>query len=145
MAVTGRNAIALVLLIAASTSLRTAVAADRPLDVVASVAKALTAGDPSDAMTPFDKSCPNYEKLTRYFSELASAFQVQSEIDPTDEQNTGKQTKLTVNWILTLADLQNNSTERRSGEINVTLEQKSGKWKIINFAPIDLFNPQRAK
>jgi hypothetical protein len=33
-------------------------------------------------------------------------------------------------------------TQRRSGEIHVRLALQDGKWKIVDFSPIDLFNPQ---
>ncbi len=90
----------------------------------------------------FDKSCSNYQKLTEYFQGLA-AFQIENEVDVTDEQDTATDTKLTVNWTLTLTDLGSNSTERRSGDVNIRLLQKDGKWKIVDFSPIDLFNPQQ--
>ncbi len=119
--------------------------ADRTADVRAdlgSIATALSAANPADAMTPFDKSFPDYDKLANYFQGL-NAFQVQNEVDIVDEQDTGTETKLTVDWTLTLTDLGTNSTERRTGEINVRLVSKKGKWKIVDFSPISLFNPQQ--
>ncbi len=119
--------------------------ADRAADVRAQlsyIATALSSGNAADAMSPFDKSFSNYEKLGNYFQGL-NAFQVANEIDVVDEQDTPADTKLTVNWTLTLTDLGTDTAERRTGEINVRLVRKDGKWKIVDFSPISLFNPQQ--
>lgn len=134
-------AAALLLALAAAPLLR----ADRAADVraqISDIATALTAGNPADAMAPFDKSFPNYEKLSNYFQGL-NGFQVDNEVDVIDEQDTDTETKLTVSWTLTLSDLGTDVTERRTGDINVRLVLKDGKWKIVDFSPISLFNPQQ--
>ncbi len=105
------------------------------------VAAALTAGNANDAMTPFMKSYPDYEKLSSYFAGLTSAFQIVSEIDVTGEQDDKIQIEMTVHWALTLTDLQTNYTENRAADVNVKLVRQKGKWKIAGFEPIDLFNP----
>ena len=109
---------------------------------ISSVATALSAGNPADAMAPFDKSFPNYEKLAEYFQGLV-AYNVENEVDVTDEQDTDTDTKLTVSWTLTLTDLGTNSTESHTGDVNIRLLKKDGKWKIVDFSPINFFNPQQ--
>ncbi len=116
---------------------------DRAADAraqISHIATALTSGDPADAMTPFDKSFPDYQKLSDYFQGL-SASQIENEVDVLDEDDTEAETKLTVNWTLTLTDRATSATERRSAEINVRLVPKNGKWKIVGFSPIRIFNP----
>ena len=119
--------------------------ADRAADVracVSYVATALTSGNAADAMTPFDKSFPNYEKLSNYFQGL-SAYQIDNEVNVLDEQDTDTDSKVVVNWTLMLTDLGTDATERRAEEIHVHLALKGGKWKIVDFSPISLFNPQQ--
>lgn len=119
--------------------------ADRAADVRAPlsyIATALTSGNAADAMTPFDKSFLNYQKLSNYFQGL-NAFQIDNELDVIDEQDTDTESKLTVNWTLTINDLATGATERRSGDINVRIVRKGGKWKIVDFSPISLFDPQQ--
>lgn len=119
--------------------------ADRTADMralISYIATALTAANPADAMTPFDKSFADYEKLSNYFQGL-NAFQVQNEVNIVDEQDTDTETKLTVDWTMTLTDLGSNSTEQRSAEIHVRLVPKKGKWAIVDFSPIGIFNPQQ--
>ena len=125
--------------------------ADRAADVraqVAYVASALGNGNPSDALGPFDKAYKDYGKLKDYFQALTTGFEVTSEVEILDEQDEEGETKLLVNWTLTLTnpraatDLNASSSERRSMDVNIRLVPKKGKWKIIDLSPIDIFNPQ---
>jgi hypothetical protein len=122
--------------------------ADRPEDIRAQlvyVASALSGGNPSDALGPFDKSCKDYGKLRDYFLGLTQAYQVASEVEVTDEDDRETETKLQVNWRLTLTDPGTNISTQRSADIKLTLAQKDGKWKIVDLSPADFFNPQRVK
>jgi hypothetical protein len=105
------------------------------------IAVALSAGDPSNAMEPFDKSFNGYQKLSDYFNALTNAYQVASEVEVTDEQDAPDGIKLSVRWTLHLTDAGKN-TENRSADLTLQWVQKKGKWKITNLAPLDLFNPQ---
>ena len=110
-------------------------------EAISYVAAALTTGNTADAMTPFDKSCPNYDKLRSYFAGLTSAFQVVSEIEITGEQGDKQQMELSVHWALTLSDRQANYTQNRAADIDVKLNRLKGKWKIVSLEPIEFFNP----
>lgn len=109
---------------------------------ISHIADALSSGDPGDAMKPFDKSFPDYGKLRGYFQAL-SGFQIESEIEFIDEEDTENESKVTIDWALTFTDPASNATERREGEINLRLVRQGDKWKIIAFSPITLFNPQK--
>jgi len=124
--------------------------ADRGADVraqVTYVASALGNGNPSDALGPFDKSYKDYGKLRDYFQALTTGFDVTSEVEILDEQDEEGETKLLVNWTLTLSssraasNLTAATSERRSANINIRLVPQKGKWKIVDFSPIDIFNP----
>jgi hypothetical protein len=118
---------------------------DRAPSVLATinhVATALTGDNASDAMMPFDKSFPKYAKLRDCFSGLTDSSQLVNEVDLVDEQDSGTQSNLTLEWTVTLTNKTTLQTERRSGEIHARLKLEDGKWKIVDFSPIDLFNPQ---
>jgi hypothetical protein len=106
------------------------------------VAAGLSAGNPAQAMSAFDKSYANYDKLSGYFGGLTNAYQIVNEIDVVDETDSPGDTKVTVHWIITLSDQATSFSNRREGDINVRLISKDGKWRIVEFAPIDIFNPQ---
>jgi hypothetical protein len=109
---------------------------------VSDVAMALTAGNPAEAMEPFDKSFNDYAKLRDYFSALTAAYDLGSEVEVVDEQDTGNEVKLTARWTLTLTEQQTHSARNRTAEISMRLVRKNGKWKILEFSPISLFDPQ---
>ncbi len=137
----------LILLLAGTLPLRADRAADARAQITY-VASALSNGNPSDALGPFDKSYKDYGKLKDYFQALTNGFEVTSEVEILDEQDEETETKMLVNWTLTLSnsraasDLTASSSERRSSDVNVRLALKKGKWKIIDLSPIDIFNPQ---
>lgn len=107
------------------------------------IATGLTAGNPADAMSPFDKSYADYDKLSNYFGGLTGAFQIVNEVDVIDEQDSATETKAVVHWTITLSDLGSNYTGRRAGDIHVRLVLKDRKWKILDFSPIEIFDPQQ--
>jgi len=117
--------------------------ADRADDVrtqISHIATSLTAGNVTDAMVPFDKSYGNYDQLKNDFLGLTS-FQIENEIDVTDEQDTDTGANLTVTWMITLTDRSTNQTEHRTADLEVRLVLKNRKWKIVGFTPIDIFSP----
>ena len=142
MAATGlsrRAAVALLMMIAAGSPLY----GDRAADIrtqIGTIATSLALGNASEALSPFDKSYASYEKLSEYFQGL-TAFQIENEVDVTDEEGAEDSAKITIMWTLTLTDLTTNRTDRRTAEINARLVMKGGKWKIVEFAPISIFNP----
>jgi|GEM_PF-1228008 len=121
---------------------------DRAADMrseIGQVATALTAGNPAEAIAPFDKSFANYQKLRDDFEGLTNAFQLVNEVDVVDERDTENETELTLNWTITMTDPATNYTESRSAELSVRLARNGRKWKIVDLSPIGLFNPQQQR
>jgi hypothetical protein len=139
MAAIGRSLLVCSLALAAA-----GLGAELPRAQVSHIASALTAGNAVDAMSPFDKSFTDYEKLRGYFSGLTSAFQLTSQLEVTEEQDSDDQATLTLEWTLTLADPQTGYATNRNATIHARLVPKNGKWKIVEFSPIELFDPRRA-
>lgn len=108
---------------------------------VASVAEALSSGDAAEAMTHFSKSLRDYDKLRRRFEGLA-AFQVENQLNFTDEEDSESSVALTITWDITLTDLGTDTSIRRTGEIHAKVARENSKWRIVEFAPLDIFNPQ---
>ena len=142
MAATARNLVRLAII----TLLAPAARPDQAQDIrarISQIATALTAGNPEEAMIPFDKSYPDYAKLSSYFAGLTSAFQVENEVSLTDEEDTPTESKVAIDWSLTLTDLGTNATIQRTATVMAKLARKGPEWKIIAFAPIEIFNPQQ--
>jgi hypothetical protein len=137
-------AVCLVGLAALSLGTGPVAAADASSDAraqVAAVAEALSSGDAADAMTHFSKSLPDYDKVRRYFEGL-SAFQVENQLNFTDEEDSDTSVGLTITWDITLTDLGSDRSRRRTGEIHVKLAPTDSKWRIVEFTPLDIFNPE---
>jgi hypothetical protein len=65
-----------------------------------------------------------------------------SQLEITEEQDSSEEATLTLDWTLTLTDAQTGYTTNRNATINVRLAPKGGKWKIVEFSPIELFDPR---
>ena len=119
--------------------------ADRPGDVraqVTYVATALASGNPTDALNPFDKAMPDYDKLSEYFAALTSSYDVVSEIEIGDEDDQEKETTVKAAWTLQTSDRVNGSNIRRTFDVTINLKSAKGKWIIFHFTPVEMFNPQ---
>jgi hypothetical protein len=108
---------------------------------ITAVAAALSSGDAAAAMSHFSKSLPDYTTVRRYFEGL-SAFQVENQLKITDEEGSDKDFTLTITWDITLTDFGTDRSRRRSGDIHVKLAPVGSKWRIVEFTPVDIFNPQ---
>jgi hypothetical protein len=106
------------------------------------VATALSDGDAVSAMNAFDRSYPNCDRLQGYFAGLVDAYQIANEADVADQEVSGGEVRLTLDWSLTLTNRTNQTITRRSAEIHARLRPKKRNWSIVDFAPIDLFDPQ---
>lgn len=139
-----RSFLCLAALLLVAVPLRSGTASDASAAArqqVAAVAEALSSGDASEAMTHFAKTVLDYEKIRRSFEGLAD-FQVENQLDYTDEEDADTSVTLTVTWDITLTDLGSDHSRRRTGEIHVKVALVDSKWRIVEFAPLDIFNPQ---
>ena len=136
MAVIARSSVLCLLLAAV------ALAANTPRQQVGHVALALTSREPADAMTPFDKSFADYDKLRGYFGGLTAAFEVTNQLEITEEQDSEDEATITVEWALTLANAENGYSQNRKATVHIRLVPQKGQWKIVEFSPVELFNPQ---
>jgi len=137
MAATGPRLAAVFLLSAALSAAQPNKAIYRQ---VTHVATALTAGNAADAMTTFDKAFSDYDRLRDYFSALTNAYQLVNEIEVTGEQIADSEATLTVHWVMTLSD-----SETRTEDVTVKLNLRESKWRIVDFSPVEFFNPQLRK
>jgi hypothetical protein len=142
MAATGRRSFQFILLLVSVTLCRADQAHD-VLQVINRVTTALTANNPADAIAPFDKSFAGYETLADYFANLTSSYAVSNEADIVDETDSGNETKLTLDWTLTLQNERVGTSEQRREQVQVRLVRKGNRWVIADLSPLNFFAPQR--
>jgi hypothetical protein len=128
-------------------------AADRSEDVMAVinyVATALTGGNASDALRPFDFSLTGFSTLSSYFEALAVEVTVRSDVDLLEETGSDSESNALLRWTLDLRDrVSNEELKRRERQVRVRFvpapkKAKYGLWKIVAFDDIELFNPSIA-
>ena len=110
--------------------------------VIGDLAEALSGDEPTQAMSYFSKKCPAYDKLRGYFEALTSAFYVENRVEFPDEQVSATTATITVQWDLALTTQQTGFTKNRKAEITIKLAHEGKHWRIVDFSPTDLFDPQ---
>lgn len=129
-------------------------AADRSEDVMAVinyVATALTAGNGSDALKPFDPALAGFSTLAGYFEALSVEVTVRSNVELLEETGSDSESKALFRWMLDLRDrVSDEELQRREREVRVRFvpappRAKYGLWKIAAFDDIELFNPSIAE
>ncbi len=110
--------------------------------VLGDMADALSGGEATQAMSAFSKTYPDYDKLSAYFDALTSAFKVENRLEFKEEDVAATQASLNVQWDLALTTGQSGFTTNRSAEVKVKLVREGKHWRITEFAPITIFDPQ---
>lgn len=115
--------------------------------VITYVATALTAGNPDDALLPFDPALPGLSTLAGYFEALCTEVTLHTDVDLLEETGSDTESNVLLRWTLDLRErMSNEELERREREVRVhfvpaAAKAKYGRWKIAAFGDIELFNP----
>jgi len=122
---------------------RAADSAREVLDLVADLASALSSGNVSLFLKPFDPKMPGYAKLRENVTGLIAQGEVQSLIDPLEDEGDDRRRVAQFNWTQRLArGPQSASFARREQVVKCTVEKQGGKWRIVDLEPIEFFAPQ---
>jgi hypothetical protein len=138
MAVTGRRVFLLAAIACA------ALRADDSGDVhqvIGDVAKAISAGEVSQAMSGFSKKCADYGKLSDDFDGLTGAYFVENTLDFADEEVSATEARVSLHWDLALTTKQSGFTKNRSGDLTVKLVREGKHWRIVELSPVAFFDP----
>jgi hypothetical protein len=111
--------------------------------VINRVTTALTANNPAEAIAPFDKSFAGYATLAEYFINLTSAYSISNEAEAVDETDSTDETKLTLDWTVTLQNERIGTSERRREHVQVRLVRRGSRWVIVELSPLNFFAPRR--
>ena len=121
--------------------------ADPPQDVLRAanqVTTGLADNDAKASMDAFDSSFADYGTLASYFQNLTASYYITNEADVVSEEDGPIETKLVLDWTLTLRSQGTDDTVQRRRQVNVVLKRKNNRWMIVGFSPIGLFDPQNA-
>jgi hypothetical protein len=109
---------------------------------MAYVAAALANGNPTDALTRFEKTMEGYDTLADSLKALTESYDLTSQLEILNEEDGASDSTLKLTWTLDLTDRASNTSTRRVQEVTVHLKERGGKWKITALTPLDFFNPQ---
>ena len=112
------------------------------LDLIADLASALSAGNVTLFLRAFDAKMPGFAKLRDNVTGLIAQGDVQSLIDPLEDEGDDRRRVAQFDWTLLLHRGQEaTSYARREKVLKFTVEKRGGKWRIVELEPIGFFAP----
>ena len=130
------------LLIPLAACCRASDPAQEVLDLVADAAASLSAGSVSRFLKAFDPAMEGYAKLRENVTGLVALGDVQSLIDPLEDEGDDRRRTVQFRWTLRLQrGEQSASFTRREQVVKCKVEKQRGKWRIVGLEPIDFFAP----
>ena len=116
--------------------------AQEVLDLVADAAASLSAGSVPQFLKAFDPAMDGYAKLRENVTGLVALGDVQSLIDPLEEEGDDRRRMVQFRWTLRLRrGEQSASFIRREQVVKCRVEKQRGKWRIVGLEPIEFFAP----
>lgn len=142
------------LLLASLAARLRADSADDVWELIASAARALSEatalpppnrGGAGPFLSFFDPRMPGYETLRANVAALIDQADLQSTLDPVDNDGDDRARNLSVDWQLRLTDPATGVTATRRQEIvKCRVEKQGRKWRIVSLEPLSFFAPPRA-
>jgi hypothetical protein len=121
---------------------RAADPAGEVLDLVADAAASLSAGNADQFLKAFDPAMTGYAKLRENVTGLLALGDVQSLIDPLENEGDGRRRAAEFQWTLRIQRGQESTSwTRREQLVKCKVEKQGGKWRIVELEPIEFFAP----
>jgi hypothetical protein len=113
------------------------------LDLVADAAASLSAGNVALFLKAFDPKMAGYAKLRENVTGLIAQGDVQSLIDPLEDEGDDRRRVSQFHWTLRIQrGQQATSFVRRERVVKCQMEKQGGKWRIVGLEPIEFFAPE---
>jgi hypothetical protein len=130
------------LLLPLAACCRAADPAREVLDLIADAAASLSAGNVPRFLKAFDPAMAGYAKLRENVTGLIAQGDVQSLIDPLEDEGDGRRRVAQFHWTLRIErGQQTTSSARREQVVTCRVEKQGGKWRIVGLEPIEFFAP----
>jgi hypothetical protein len=128
------------LLLAMAACCRAADPAGEVVDLFTDVAASLSAGNVSRFVAAFDPAMPGYAKLREDVTALLAQGEVQSFIDPVENDGTETERAVQWKWTLRLRRTQDATPSvMREQTVKCKVEKRKGKWRITQWEPAGFF------
>ena len=117
-------------------------AAQEVVDLIADLAASLGAGNVDLFLKAFDPKMPGFAKLRENVTGLIAQGDVQSFIDPLEDEGDERRRVAQFDWTLLMHRGQEaTSFARREQVLKFSVEKRGGKWWIVELEPIEFFAP----
>jgi hypothetical protein len=114
------------------------------IDLVGSMAAALTEVNVVQFMDAFDKDMPGYDDLKNQVTALVNQAEVTSSVEPVQEGGDDSKRAIDLDWFLQVRSLLNGGPiVQRRQVIHCELRKEKKKWKIVSLKPLDFFAPAK--
>jgi hypothetical protein len=115
---------------------------DDVMEVLGSMAGALTEVNVPRFMAAFDKDMPDYNTIESSVTALVNQAEVSSSIVPLHEDGDDQARTLDLDWTLQVRSLeQDGPIVRRREVIHSQLRKENKHWKVVAIKPLDFFGP----
>jgi murein L,D-transpeptidase YcbB/YkuD len=112
------------------------------MDVFASMAAALSEGNPSAFVRAVDPSMPGYASLARNVNALATQNEVTSAIEIAKQEGDDRAQTVELDWLLEIRGKdQSHVFVRRQAIVKCRAERLKGRWRVVSLEPVDFFAP----
>jgi hypothetical protein len=122
---------------------------DDVIEVVTSMAGALTEVNVPKFMAAFSKDMPDYGTMENNVTGLVNQGEVSSSIQPLNEDGDDQARKIDLDWLLEVRSLeQDGPIVRRREVVHCELRKEQTRknkplWKIVAIKPLDFFAPAK--
>jgi hypothetical protein len=151
---TARNTARSVALLCVGAAFACADAHDDVIEVVSSMAGALTEvsgngagvvrGNVSKFMAAVSKDMPDYDTLKSNVTALVNEGEISSSILPLAEDGDDQMYKIDLDWLLEVRSLeQDGPLVRRREVVHCELRKEKKHWKVVVLKPLDFFAPAK--
>ena len=132
----------LFLLIAATAALAPGDTSQEVIDLFASMASALSEGNPDVFLRAIDPSMPGYERFSANVNALATQYDLSNSIEIVDQKGDDRAQVVELDWLLDISGKgQSQLFVRREAIVKCRLERRKKKWRIVALDPADFFAP----
>jgi hypothetical protein len=108
--------------------------------VIADLANYLSQGNGPGVMDAFNKSMPDYQRISDNVFAMVAQADVTCTIDPVEQKGN----VIEVDWFLKLNSKSDEGpTERRQMTVKLTIEKVGKKWKIKAIDPPSILDPPK--
>jgi hypothetical protein len=115
---------------------------DDVIEVVTSMAGALTEVNMAKFMSAFSKDYPDYGTMETGVTALMKQAEVSSSITPLAEDGDDQARKIDLDWVLDVRSLeQDGPIVHRRQVVHCELRREKKRWKIVALSPLDFFAP----